>query len=38
MIAAESMTTIKPVGYTLEAIDHDRLKQIMSRYNRLIEN
>ena len=38
MIAAESMTTVKPEGYTIEAIDHDRLKQIMSRYNRLIEN
>ena len=35
MIAAESMTTVKPVGYTLEAIDHDRLKQIMRQYNRL---
>jgi D-aminopeptidase len=35
MIAAESMTTIKPAGYTLEAIDHDRLIQIMSQYNRL---
>jgi D-aminopeptidase len=37
MIAAESMTTIKPAGYTLEAIDHDRLKQIMRRFNRLTE-
>ena len=37
MIAAESMTTIKPPGHTLEAIDHDRLKQIMKRYNRLSE-
>jgi D-aminopeptidase len=35
MIAAESMTTVKPDGYTLEAINHDRLKAIMSRYNRL---
>ncbi len=35
MIAAESMTTVKPEGYTLEAIDHNRLKQIMSQYNRL---
>jgi D-aminopeptidase len=35
MIAAESMTTIKPFGYTLEAIDHDRLKAIMKQYNRL---
>jgi len=37
MIAAESMTTVKPEGYTLEAIDHDRLKQIMKRYNRMSE-
>ena len=35
MIAAEPMTTVKPAGYRLEAIDHDRLKQIMGRYNRL---
>ena len=34
MIAAEAMTTIKPEGYTLEAIDHERLKQIMRQYNR----
>ena len=32
MIAAESMSTVKPAGYTLEAIDHDRLKQIMRQY------
>ena len=35
MIAAEPMTTVKPAGYTLEAIDHDRLKAIMVKYNRL---
>ena len=35
MVAAEPMTTVKPEGYTLEAIDHDRLIQIMGRYNRL---
>jgi len=35
MVAAESMTTIKPPGYTVEAIDHERLKEIMSQYNRL---
>jgi D-aminopeptidase len=34
MIAAESMTTIKPEGYTLEAIDHNRLIQIMGQFNR----
>lgn len=38
MIAAESMTTVKPEGYTLEAIDHNRLKQIMSQHNRLIDS
>jgi len=37
MIAAESMTTVKPAGYRLEAIDHDRLKQILKQYNQLIE-
>jgi len=35
MIAAEPMTTAKPAGYTLEAIDHDRLIKIMSQYHRL---
>jgi len=35
MVAAESMTTAKPAGYKVEAIDHDRLLQIMSQYNRL---
>lgn len=35
IIAAESMTTVKPPGYTLEAIDHDRLKNILRRYGRL---
>jgi len=38
MIAAESMTTVKPAGYTLEAIDHDRLIQIMRQHNRLRDN
>jgi D-aminopeptidase len=37
MIAAESMTMIKPAGYTAEAIDHGRLKVIMKQYNRLLE-
>ena len=37
MIAAESMTTVKPVGYTLEAIDHARLQSIMRDYGRLNE-
>jgi len=34
-VAAESMTTVRPPGYTFEAIDHDRLKAIMRQYNRL---
>ena len=35
MIAANSMTTVKPPGYTLDAIDHDILKDIMREYGRL---
>jgi D-aminopeptidase len=35
MVAAESMTTVKPAGRVLEQIDHDRLKETMRRYNRL---
>ena len=31
LIAAESMTTVKPAGYTVEAIDHNRLIKIMQR-------
>ncbi len=38
MVAAEAITTIKPAGYTLEAIDHDRLIQIMRQHNRLRDN
>jgi len=34
LIAAESMTTVKPAGYTLEAIAHNRLVEIMRLYNR----
>jgi D-aminopeptidase len=37
MIAAESMPIVKPAGFVFEAIDHDRLKDIMRQYNRLIE-
>jgi D-aminopeptidase len=33
LIAAESMTTVKPAGYTLEAIDPNRLLAIMRSYN-----
>ena len=36
MIAAESVPTVKPPGYTVEAIDHDRLKEIMRKHDRLI--
>ena len=35
MIAAEAMTTVKPAGYKLESIDHERLKEIMRQHNRL---
>jgi len=35
LIAAESMTTVKPAGYTLEAIEPNRLVEIMGLYNRL---
>jgi D-aminopeptidase len=36
LIAAESMTTVKPAGYILEAIDQNRLLEIMRLYNRKI--
>jgi D-aminopeptidase len=36
MIAAESMTTVKPAGYVFRAIDHDRLRQIMKMHRGLI--
>jgi len=35
MIAAETMTLIKPTGYAFEAIDHGRLMEIMKQYNRV---
>ncbi|MBT7950482.1 MAG: P1 family peptidase [Gammaproteobacteria bacterium] len=35
MIAAKSMTTIKPAGYTLDAIDHEKLVKVMSKYGRI---
>lgn len=35
MLAAEPMTTIKPAGYMIEAIDSERLQAIMKQYNRL---
>ena len=37
MIAAESMTTVKPPGYTIDAIDHDRLQQIMRKHDLLTD-
>ena len=35
MIAAESVPTVKPPGYTLAAIDQEELMSIMRQYNRL---
>ena len=35
MIAAETMTFIKPAGFQAKAIDHGRLLRILSEYNRL---
>lgn len=35
MIAAESMTTLKPSGKVIEAINHEQLIDILKQYNRL---
>ena len=35
LVAAESMTTIKPPGLTCRAIDHDALCEILDRHGRL---
>ncbi len=35
MVAAESMTTVRPPGLTCRAIDHDALCEIMRRHGRL---
>lgn len=35
MLAAESMTTVKPAGKICRAIDHDRLLDILGRHGRL---
>lgn len=35
MVAAETMAVVKPAGYALPAIDHDKLCAIMAKYNRL---
>jgi D-aminopeptidase len=37
MVAAESMTTVKPAGRTCQAIDHDALRDAMRRHGRLKE-
>ena len=37
MVAAESMTTVKPAGRTCQAIDHDALREAMRRHGRLKE-
>jgi len=33
MIAAESMSALKPSGKVVEAIDHERLMEVMKKYN-----
>lgn len=38
LVAARSVPTYKPPGFTLEAIDHERLIQVMRRYGRLQGN
>ncbi len=35
LVAAESMTTVKPAGLVCRAIDHDELRTIMRRHGRL---
>lgn len=35
MLAAEPMTTIKPFGHLVEAIDPEKLVEIMKKYNRM---
>jgi D-aminopeptidase len=37
MVAAETMTTVKPPGLTCRAIDHDALRDAMRRHGRLME-
>ena len=38
LVAAESMTTVKPAGLICRAIDHDELRTIMNRHGRLRAN
>lgn len=35
LLAAESMSTVKPYGEEIEAINHDQLRAVMADYNRL---
>jgi hypothetical protein len=35
MVAADSMTTVRPPRKLCRAIDHDRLCEIMRKYGRL---
>ncbi|TCP20637.1 L-aminopeptidase DmpA [Scopulibacillus darangshiensis] len=35
LVAAEAMTTAKPYGHTVKAIDHEELRQVMKKYNKL---
>ena len=35
LVAAESMTTVKPAGQVLHAIDHEQLQDVMRKYGRL---
>jgi D-aminopeptidase len=35
MVAADSMTTVRPSGKLCRAIDHNRLCEIMRKYGRL---
>ena len=37
MIAAQSMTSLKPAGQMVAAIDHAELRAVMARYNRITE-
>nr|WP_260842007.1 P1 family peptidase [Siminovitchia fortis] len=35
MLAAETMTTVKPFGKTVQAIDKSQLVNVMEKYNRM---
>lgn len=37
LVAAQSMPTFKPPGLTVDAIDHERLREVMRRFGRLRE-